>query len=193
MPLVLLAIAALLGFGVYSWESQRSLPEGPSKASSALSSALFPGLKEGDIQQLTIQTIGPKLTVERSDRGWRLREPQPMGPASEASVAFLTSLLVGNGERVLEVAPDRLREFGLDQPVATIEFRTTRSDGTQSIVLGQTNFNRSTLYAIVNPPADPKANRTLVLVSPSFTQATTRPIAEWRTQAPKTPQAPKSP
>jgi Domain of unknown function (DUF4340) len=103
-------------------------------------------------------------------------------------VAYLTNLLAtGKPDRVLKVTADRKPEFGLDSPQATIEFKA--KDGqTHRILLGKPTYNRSALYALVDP--DPKAPDLAVsLVSPDFENAVNRPIGEW--QPPKPSPKPK--
>jgi len=57
----------------------------------------------------------------------------------------------------------------------------------QTIVLGKLNFDRTGLYAAVNPPVDPNMAFSVLLVSPSFESAVTRPVEEWRSAKLKNP------
>ena len=183
-PLVLLAIAGLLGAGVYWFESRKILlrPEAQGDTSQPIVAA-----PERDIEALTIKTLAQTLVLEKiSSTGWMLRSPKPEGKASETSVAFLTNLLVGKGDRLPAVAADRKAEFGLNQPLATIEIQLPNQQR-QTLVLGNLNFNRTGRYAAVNPSVDPNANVSMLLVSPNFESAVTRTIGEWRSAPLKKP------
>lgn len=192
-PLVLLAIAGLLSAGVYWFESRKvSLrPEVPSESSQPI----VP-VPERDIEALTIQTIAQTIVLDKipptgppgalPTAAWMIRSPKPNGQASETSVAFLTNLLVGKGDRLPQVSSSRKAEFGLDQPLATIEVRLPNQQ-VQTIALGNLNFDRTGLYAAINPPVDPNAAFSVLLVSPSFQSAVTRSVEEWRSAKLKKP------
>ncbi len=192
-PLVLLAIAGLLGAGVYWFESRKvSLqPEAQGETSQPIVT-----VPERDIEAMTIKTIALTIVLDKipstgppgalPTAAWMVRSPKPEGKASETSVAFLTNLLVGKGDRLPQVLSTRKAEFGLDQPLATIEVRLPNQQ-MQTIVLGKLNFDHTGLYAAVNPSADPNATFPILLVSPSFESAVMRPIGEWRSAKLKNP------
>jgi hypothetical protein len=191
-PIVLLAMAAGLAGGVYWLESRKAQtgvtgPVGsPSGSPSGSSSLPIVNASEAEFEAIGIKTLVQTIVLDKtpakpdgSKGEWMLRSPKPEGAASEAAVAYLTSLLVGKSEPVLTVTGSRKAEFGLDQPLATIEMRLPNQQ-MQMLVLGKLNFNRTGLYAVLNPPADPNASFPLMLVSPSFESAVSRSIAEWR-------------
>ena len=192
-PLVLLAIAGFLGAGVYWSESRKVLlqPDTQGETSQPIVAVL-----ERDIEALTIKTVALTIVLDKipstvppsvlPTAAWMVRSPKPEGQASETSVAFLTNLLVGKGNRLLQVLGTRKAEFGLDQPLATVEVRFPNQQ-MQTIVLGKLNFDRTRLYAVVNPPVDPNAAFSVLLVSPSFQSAVTRPVGEWRSAKLKNP------
>jgi hypothetical protein len=193
-PIVLLAMAAGLAGGVYWLESRKAQTgvTGPVAIPSGSPSLPIVNASETEFEAIAIKTLVQTIVLDKTpakpDRPkgeWMLRSPKPEGAASEASVAYLTSLLVGKSEPVLTVAGSRKAEFGLDQPLATIEMRLPNQQ-MQVLVLGKLNFNRTGLYAALNPPADPNASVSVMLVSPSFESAVSRSIAEWR----KTPVKP---
>ena len=192
-PLVLLTIAGLLGVGVYWFESRKvSLrPEVQGDTSQPIVAA-----PERDIEALRIKTVAQTIVLDKipstgppgasPTAAWMVRLPKPEGQASETSVAFLTNLLVGKGDRLPAVAATRKAEFGLDQPLATIEVQLP-NQLRQTLVLGKLNFNRTGLYAAVNPSLDPNAEFSMLLVSPSFESAVVRTTGEWRSAKLKTP------
>ena len=183
-PFVLLAIAGLLGAGVYWFESRKSLPRPEAQGDMSQPIVTAP---ERDIEALTIKTVAQTFVLEKiSSTGWMLRSPKPEGKASETSVAFLTNLLVGKGDRLPAVAADRKAEFGLNLPLATIEIQLPNQQR-QTLVLGNLNFNRTGRYAAVNPSVDPNASVSMLLVSPNFESAVTRAVSEWRSAILKKP------
>ncbi|WP_353258786.1 hypothetical protein [Prochlorothrix hollandica] len=109
---------------------------------------------------------------------WQLVQPLP-GPANDGSVAFLLNLLVtGASDRTLEVSADRAPEFGFDQPFATITV-TLKDGSSHRLVLGSPDFNRTALYAQVDPPEAP-TTLTVRLIPITFEQAVTRPLNDWQ-------------
>ena len=192
-PLLLLTIAGLLGVGVYWFESRKlSLrPEVQGDTSQPIVT-----VPENAIESLSITTRGQSVILDKipstgppgssPTAAWMIRSPKPEGQASETSVAFLTNLLVGKGDRLPAVSANRKAEFGLDQPLATIEVRLPNQQR-QTLVLGKLNFDRTGLYAAINPSVDPNDEFSMLLVSPSFESAVTRAIREWRSAKLKTP------
>lgn len=146
-------------------------------------------------------TPTPSVTPTASDFQWMAAVEAPATQkaaakaANDATVTFLTNLLV-TGERqplspddasknVLTIPANQRQNFGLTQPVATIDLRL--KDGkTHRLLLGQANFNNTALYAEVDPPATPGPESKLVLVPNTFENAVKRPLSEWF-PAPSTP------
>ncbi len=126
-----------------------------------------------------------------------VKSPQPAGLANEAIVSFLLNLFKSSRDRELKVPANRLGEFGLDRPLSTIEIRLENQQ-IHTLILGKLNFDRTGIYAIVDPSVNPKAEATVMMVPTSFESAVNRPVAEWRskpivTQASPSPQSsPKS-
>ena len=138
------------------------------------------------LDKIVLDKILSTGSHRESSIAWMLRSPKPEGKASETSVAFLTNLLVGKGDRLPAIAAARKAEFGLNQPLATIEIQLPNQQR-QTLVLGNLNFNRTGRYAAVNPSVDPNANVSMLLVSPNFEGAVTRTIGEWRSATLKNP------
>lgn len=119
----------------------------------------------------------PVISLELVDNQWQLSVPLQV-PAAESSVAFLTNLLAtGQRQQTLNIRRDRLAEFGLDNPAATITI--TLQDQTQHrLVLGKPTFDRTLLYALIDPDKD--ANELAVsLVSLQLMNAVDRDLKEW--------------
>lgn len=177
-----LVLAALAGGGTVYLAEQQKAPPAPDASQSQ---TLFT-VKEADLQEISVKTATQTLLLQRAaDSTWKLQDAKGKpGPAHPPTVAYLANLLAtGKRERVLKVGADRKPEFGLDTPLATIEFKA--KDGQpHRLLLGKPTYNRSALYAQVDP--DPKATDLAVsLISPDFENAVNRPIGEWQPPKPK--------
>ncbi len=117
---------------------------------------------------------------------WLIKAPV-QGPANDAYVSYLIDLLIAGGrDRALEVSPDQLSEYGLDQPQATVEIRL-KTQKTHTLRLGSPNFDRSSLYAQIDPAQDTADQDTadaiaVLLVSSDFENAINRSLEEWQDQ-----------
>lgn len=191
-PIILLAIAAVLGGVVYFNQVQDTAKL---ERSPDASQKLFP-FQESDIRAFTLKTPQQTLSFTKvpaaspsttkpaapspspSPLVWRMTAPKA-ALANDGSVAFLLNLLAtGRSEKTLTVPASQLAEFGFNQPSATIDV-TLQDQKTHRLVLGNPDFNRSYLYAQVDPPAQASGNQTVHLVSLDFENAVTRPLAEW--------------
>ncbi|MGI0484642.1 DUF4340 domain-containing protein [Pantanalinema rosaneae CENA516] len=200
-PLILLAIAVLFGGVVYLVESQRTAQ--PEATAEGQGQRLF-GFEEGQVQALTLTTAQQTLTFNKvpADQAkspaaspspspspmatplavptvWRMTAPEKT-LANEAAIAFLVNLIAtGKQQQTLTVPIARQAEFGLDKPLATIEVKL-QDQQTHRLILGKPNFNRSGLYARIDPPPTPQENLALAIVPIEFETAVNRPLAEWR-------------
>jgi hypothetical protein len=186
-PLILMAAASTLAGVVYFVEFHRPTNRLVSGLTTSQQTGVNPtatspvGLfdfQERDIQGLSIKTVATTIVLEK-EKTWIVRSPLPKAPANEAVVAFLTSLLMSPRERVIQVPATRRSEFGLDQPLATIEI-TTINQQHHSLILGRLNFDRTGLYALVDPSVDPNADLSIMVVPTSFESAVIRNGSEWR-------------
>jgi len=211
-PLILLAIALLLGVSVYLYEVQGKPQR---EAAQAQTEQLF-AFKEGDVRSLNVttrtQTLSfaktpaarlsspPKLnqTASKPDQAtpqpsttplvWAMTAPEQT-VANDASIAYLLNLMAtGKRQQTLAVPTSRKAEFGLDQPVAIVEVKLANQQ-THRLLLGKPNFNRSALYAQADASAQPNVDLSVVLVSTDFENAVNRPLADWKVKeaAPKQP------
>lgn len=108
--------------------------------------------------------------------------------ANEAYVAYLLDLLAkAKGDRI--PADPRL-EDGLNQPLATIEVKLNNQQ-THKLILGNANYNNTSLYALADPPEQITQSPQIVLVSPDFKNAIDRPLSEWEQPQEKKPSSDK--
>ncbi len=187
-PLILMAAASTLAGVVYFVEFRRPAnplitgpttgPQMTGNSTIATSPVGLFAFQEREIQGLSIKTVATTIVLEK-EKTWMVRSPLPTASANEAVVAFLTSLLMSPRERVVQVPATRRSEFGLDQPLATIEI-TTVNHQRHSLILGRLNFDRTGLYALVDPSVDANADLSIMVVPTSFESAVIRNELEWR-------------
>ena len=179
-PLLLMTAAAGLAGVVYFVEFHRPPTSSQTTVSpmTATSAARLFEFQEREIQGLSIKTVGTTVVLEK-EKIWMVRSPLPTVPANEAVVAFLTNLLMSPRDRMIQVPATRRSEFGLDQPLATIEI-TTVNQQRHSLILGRLNFDRTGLYALVDPSVNPNADLSVMVVPTSFESAVMRNGLEWR-------------
>jgi Domain of unknown function (DUF4340) len=141
--------------------------------------------KSDRIQFFTIKTPEKILTFERNydikggKSSWKMKVPTA-SPANQASVDFLLDrLATGKIDRTINATSDRLPEFGLDKPQATVTVKLDNQE-THRLVLGKTDFSGRFLYALANPSEPPGQNFAVLLVPFDFKNATQRPLSEWK-------------
>lgn len=200
-PLILLAIAVLLGGVVYLVESQRTVQQEVTAKNQE--QRLF-AFEESQVQALTltrpqqalsfnkvpadqaktpvaspVTTPNPTVTTQSTPMVWMMTAPEKK-LANEAAIAFLVNLIAtGKKQESLTVPISRQAEFGLDKPLATIEVKL-QDQQTHRLILGKPNFDRSGLYARLDPPTTPTQALALVIVPIDFESAVNRPLAEWQ-------------
>lgn len=135
----------------------------------------------------------PTLPQERpvASSAWQMKSPETTF-ANESSIVFLLNLMAtGEREQTLTIEADRQGEFGFDQPLADVE--VTLADQTRHrLLLGQADFDRSGLYAQIEPQAD-APEVTIHVVPISFENAVDRPLEEWKQPEELEPESETSP
>lgn len=134
------------------------------------------------VETLTPQTPETPETTETTETP----EPAPTTPAipstypaNEAYVAFLLNELVrGKSDRVLSATPRQIRDYGLENPQATIDI-TLRTGETYQLVVGNRDFTGSNLYAQVDPSRGTLTAQPVLLLSTNLENAVDRPLEEW--------------
>jgi hypothetical protein len=195
---VYLVLAALVLGGISLIVMQQPAPNKASQSGEVATSEeerrIFE-FEEGDVQALTLTTPLRTLKFERDKDGkWQMLEPEKTA-ASDPSIAFLLDLVAtGKTQRTLTIPAADREQYGLHQPLATIDV-TLKDQKKHQLVLGEYDFNRSYLYAQADPPPPsltPEQNPSnsansatidVLLVSPNFEDAVSRPLAEWKQPA----------
>jgi hypothetical protein len=176
--LILVLLALGLGGFVYFYEIQGATQREEAKANQQ---QIF-SFAEDDVQSLTVQTAKLTLNLERNSQPnpkWLLKSPVSE-PANDAIVSYLMDLLVkGKSNQTVSIAANQAADFGLNQPQATITINL-KNQKTHQIILGKPNFNRSFVYAQVDPNNQANDNLNVLLVSTDFENAVNRELSEWK-------------
>jgi Domain of unknown function (DUF4340) len=178
--LALLVLALLLGGGVLIYERVRgSAPSTPGTAT-ADTKPLF-NFKEDDVQAFTITLAGQPLSFERNSQPsplWQMKAPK-VGPANDASVAFLLNLLAtGTSENRLEVEANKLQQFGLAPAQITVVV-TLKNREQHRLAIGSPTFNQSGVYGLVDAPTASTPKVQVQVLPLNFLNAVSRPLSEW--------------
>ncbi|WAS05660.1 DUF4340 domain-containing protein [Gloeomargaritales cyanobacterium VI4D9] len=189
--LIILGLAIGLAGGVSYWEFVGK----PQRQEQQIKQAKLFNFTEKDVTAITI--IKPKETLkfERVKVGeWRMVAPQKT-PANDAPIAFLLGQLT-NVERVqdkdITIPVQDQAKFGLAVPSATIQV-TLENGNNHRLILGNTDFSGTALYAEIDPPAE-GTTRQVALVPIDLQNAVNRELQEWQAPAQKpTPKASPSP
>ncbi|WP_016952531.1 DUF4340 domain-containing protein [Anabaena sp. PCC 7108] len=177
--LILILLALGLGGFVYFLEIKNATQQEETKEQKQ---QIF-SFAADDIQSLTVTTKDINLNLERSNKPeepkWLIKSPISE-PANDAIVSYLLDLLVkGKSDKNLSTQVSQLQEFGLDKPQATIDIKL-KNQQTHQLILGNTNFNKSFLYAQIDPNTQQNGKINLLLVSPDFSNAVNRQLSEWK-------------
>lgn len=182
-----LVLAALLMGGVVMVAGNQRPPE---QTESQPGQKLF-AFEEKQVQSFTVKTQLRSLKFERDQSGkWQMLEPDKIA-ASNASIAYLLDLLASKSDRTFTALAGDRESFGFHQPLAIINVVLNNQE-THRLLLGGYDFNRSFVYALVDPPAALSGDITVFLASPSFENAVNRPLEEWK-QLPPSPSPSESP
>lgn len=205
-PLILLITALLLGGFVYFYEVQGK----PQREEAKTTSEQVFSFQEADVQTLNLTTQAQTLSFVKApsqpspspsaakqaspspstSSTWKMTAPKE-SPASDASVSYLLNLMaIAKSQQTLTVPSSQRAEFGFDKPLAIVEVKLN-DQKTHRLVLGKPNYNRSGLYAQVDPPANPANEMTVQLVSLDFENAVTRPLTEWQSKDAGSSKAPQ--
>lgn len=189
---ILLSLALLLGVGVYFYEKQVA----PQKEIVKTTKKQIFSFKEDLIQSLTIYLNKKPLQIVKIERvsggttQWQMKYPQDV-PASDAAVSFLLNLLVeGKSDSTINnVSAEQLKEYGLDEPEYKVKIELKNKE-VHRIFLGKLDFNRSFLYAQVDPDVQNNQKSEVLLIPVDFQYAVNRPLAEWQPSKSEQPATP---
>ncbi|NEP56988.1 MAG: DUF4340 domain-containing protein [Symploca sp. SIO2G7] len=175
--LILLISAILLGSFVYFYEIKGA----PQREAAKTTKQPIFAFEEDEIQSVAIYTDDKTWQFERLSKpelGWQMKKPKNT-LANDAAISFLLNLLAkGESDRTISATADKLEEYGLDQPSATIEVGI-KGEKVHKLALGKPDFNKSFLYAQVDPSQQKSEELSVLLVPIDFEYAVNRPMSEW--------------
>ena len=143
---------------------------------------IFPFLMD-EIQEVTVnyqeQTIVFRKQVSESEVSWQMIQPQQF-TVSEGSINFLLNLFPAANKTVeIEDTQAKQAEYGLLDSVKTVEVVLDNDDRYQ-MILGNSNFNNTQVYAQIQYPNSAEKSSSIFLVSKSFQYAIERDANEWK-------------
>ncbi|MEC4806640.1 MAG: DUF4340 domain-containing protein [Jaaginema sp. PMC 1079.18] len=176
---ILIGFALILGGGVYFTERQNPTP---TEVNAAQSQKLF-NFEESQVQTLVVKRAEDTLKFKRTEdetQPWQMTAPESV-PASEPAIAFLLNFLIEPQiERRFSTEGDRLSEYGLDDPFATITVTVADSKDKQTLLLGQPNYDEKFLYALANPSKTDAEEVEVFLIPYAIRYAVEREYEEWK-------------
>ena len=144
--------------------------------------AIFP-FAMNDIQEVTVnyqnQAIVFQKQLNQDQVSWQMIEPQQFD-ISEGSINFLLNLFPSAKKTVaIEDTSEKQTEYGLLDSAKTIEVILANNDR-YHMVLGNSSFDNTQIYAQVNFPDNSSPSSQIFLVSKSFQYAIERDVNEWK-------------
>jgi len=99
-----------------------------------------------DIQQVTLQPAsGDKVTLDRDGDKWKISEPAGVRADEWAASSVVTTLGSLSVDQVITDAPGALKDYGLDPPQATVQFRT-KSGAQHTLLIGESTPTGGGVY-----------------------------------------------
>ena len=151
--LIILALALVLGGGVYWYQSKHAAPDTPADTSKPA----FAGVQAADIQSMTVEHLSGKNTAplefQRQNDGWEILRPVQT-PADDSSVSGIADGIAGARVSQTEPGtPDRLKAFGLQPGAVSIDFKV-KNGTSHKILLGDKDFTGENVYAQIDSGTD---------------------------------------
>lgn len=168
--LVVLLLAAALGGYVYYSEFRNHKEKPAEDAPKPLYA--FVG---DDITSIRVTRPGEKapLALERRTQGWMLTSPIETLADRAAADTVAGALARASSSRNLPADPARLKEYGLDPPAASVEFRL-KNGQSQRLELGARDFSETNVYARQGGAKE------VLLLSDTVLSEVTRPVNDLR-------------
>lgn len=180
--IALVAVAIILGGAVYLSQANNPVSSNTDEAAQNLLA-----FEEQEVTAFTLKTQLRSLEFAKDDSGtWQMKQPDAVR-ANDAAIAYLLNLVVtSEGERAFTAPTDQQNEFGFHQPMATLDLKLSNQES-HRVIIGGYNFDRSRLYAQIDPPPEPTDTLNIVLLPVEFDGAVNRALPEWKGEAPEQP------
>jgi hypothetical protein len=176
----LLGAALLLMATVAAWELR------PTPAQKEVTS-VDPDRRQFDFTADTVQAIAIRqgeqyLKIYRGNREkptWKMDWPQPVEVSVPAVDFLLNALVSSQNDRDFDTSTEKLAEYGLTEPVATITIQLVTGK-THELLLGDADFKGDSLYALIDPADPPAETSRIHLVPRSLLELARRSPQDWR-------------
>lgn len=135
---------------------------------------------EEDVDAVEVQRAEDALMFEKLEDGtWEMQAPE-VALAENGAIAFLLSQITSPAVHTLTVGTSDLRDFGLQNPDATVTL--TANSKTYTLTVGDDDFTGDKLYVKADPPAqaaDEPDQLKIHVVSGGMRNAVSRPTQDW--------------
>ncbi len=135
--------AILIGLGAYIYFVGSKPVD-----SSAKQDKLFPGLEAAKVEEFTVKSeSGDVTTLKKNEGAWKIMTPVAV-PAADTDATGVANILADlEVVRVVEEAPSDLKEYGLDSPKITVDFKADGGKTTGKLLVGEKTATGGNLYA----------------------------------------------
>lgn len=142
----ILAVALLLGLGVYTYLSEVRGKSAEKTAGEEKDKA-FP-FERAAVKTLRIKNDNGEIRLEKQGEAWKLTAPLQADADKDAIEGLLSSLDFARVERRLGKESDR-KQFGLEPPKATLTVETGAAGTPPTLSIGESNPIGGTYYALL--------------------------------------------
>lgn len=139
-------LAVLIGLGAYIYFGGAKKP-----SDTPASEKVFAGLDASKIDELTVKSESGDVTSLKKDGGaWKMTAPMAV-PAAETDASAIANAM-GDMEitRVVDDNPADVKDYGLDTPRMTIDFKSADGKTSGKLLVGAKTATGSGLYARKN-------------------------------------------
>lgn len=144
---LLCAIIAALGVYYMQWRKAKRPAALADKSKPAFS------ITPSNIDSFSISHPGqkdqPAIDFDKQKGAWRIVQPVDTLADQPTAEGFVDQLAQSRPTETEPITPDRRKAFGLDPPVASIEFRANGGQK-HTLLLGDKDFSGSAVYAIAD-------------------------------------------
>src|SRR5438477_6167320 len=114
-------LVVLVGLGSYIYFD---LSKTPATDAASTQEKLFPKLEGSQIDELTVKSASGDVTTLKKDGGaWKMTSPLQVPAYELDSTGIANAIATLNVDRVVDENPTDLKEYGLDAPHLTIDFK----------------------------------------------------------------------
>lgn len=147
--LIILACAVVLASGVYYWQWRKSKqPAAPADTSKPAFT-----VNASDIVSFSIshpaQKDQPAIAFDKQKGAWHIVQPVDTLADQSTAEGFVDQLAQSRPSGTESLTPDHRKDYGLDPPHASVEFRT-KGRQKHTLLLGDKDFSGDDVYTIVD-------------------------------------------